>query len=109
MKAYTSVAVKMSTKELSVLAQPGGTFYRVDKMDGGKIVIFGGGIPLKVDSRIIGGLGISGGTGEGRPFSGRVRTVRPSGNLIKIREPSGDFTKFPPEVFLCTFLESLIY
>ena len=63
-KAYTSVAVKMSTKELSVLAQPGGTFYGVDKMDGGKIVIFGGGIPLKVDGRIIGGLGISGGTGE---------------------------------------------
>ena len=26
-KAYTSVAVKMSTQELSVLAQPGGTFY----------------------------------------------------------------------------------
>ena len=63
-KAYTSVAVKMSTKELSVLAQPDGTFYGVDKMDGGKIVIFGGGIPLKVDGRIIGGLGISGGTGE---------------------------------------------
>lgn len=63
-KAYTSVAVKMSTKELSVLAQPGGTFYGVDKMDNGKIVIFGGGVPLKVDGRIIGGLGISGGTGE---------------------------------------------
>ena len=46
-KAYTSVAVKMSTKELSVLAQPGGTFYGVDKMDNGKIVIFGGGVPLK--------------------------------------------------------------
>lgn len=63
-KAYTSVAVKMSTKELSTLAQPGGTFYGVDKMDNGKIVIFGGGVPLKVDGRILGGLGISGGTGE---------------------------------------------
>ena len=63
-KAYTAVAVKMSTKELSVLAQPGGTFYGVDKMDGGRIVIFGGGVPLKVGDTIIGGLGISGGTGE---------------------------------------------
>lgn len=63
-KAYTSVAVKMSTKELSTLAQPGGTFYGVDKMDGGRIVIFGGGVPLKVGDTIIGGLGISGGTGE---------------------------------------------
>lgn len=63
-KAYTSVAVKMSTKELSVLAQPGQTFYGVDKMDGGKIIIFGGGVPLKVGDTIIGGLGVSGGTGE---------------------------------------------
>ena len=63
-KAYTSVAVKMSTKELSVLVQPGQTFYGVDKMDGGKIVIFGGGVPLKVGDTIIGGLGVSGGTGE---------------------------------------------
>ena len=63
-KAYTAVAVKMSTKELAVLAQPGGTFFGVDKMDNGKIVIFGGGVPLKVGDTIIGGLGISGGTGE---------------------------------------------
>ena len=63
-KAYTSVAVKMSTTELSKIAQPGQTFYGVDKLDGRKIIIFGGGIPLKVDGKIVGGLGISGGTGE---------------------------------------------
>lgn len=63
-KAYTAVAVKMSTMELSKIAQPGGTFYGVDKLDGGKIVIFGGGILLKSGNTIIGGLGISGGTGE---------------------------------------------
>ena len=63
-KAYTSVAVKMTTMELSALAQPGGTFYGLDKMDNGKIVIFGGGVPLKVGDTIIGGLGVSGGTRE---------------------------------------------
>lgn len=63
-KAYTSVAVKMSTMELSKLAQPGQTFYGVDKLDGGKIVIFGGGVPLIQNGNLIGGLGISGGTGE---------------------------------------------
>ena len=63
-KAYTAVAVKMSTMELSKLAQPGETFYGVDKLDGGKIVIFGGGSPLKSGDTIIGGLGISGGTGK---------------------------------------------
>lgn len=62
-KAYTSVAVKMSTMELSRLAQPGQTFYGLGKMSD-NIVIFGGGVPLKVGDTIIGGLGISGGTGE---------------------------------------------
>lgn len=63
-KAYTSVAVKMSTMELGKMAQPGGTFYGVDKADNGKLIIFGGGIPLKAGEAIVGGLGISGGTGE---------------------------------------------
>jgi ATP:cob(I)alamin adenosyltransferase len=63
-KAYTSVAVKMSTKELGELAQPGGTFYGVDKADNNRLIIFGGGIPLKIGETIIGGLGISGGISE---------------------------------------------
>ncbi|MDF2941808.1 MAG: ATP:cob(I)alamin adenosyltransferase [Herbinix sp.] len=63
-KAYTSVAVKMSTKELGELAKPGGTFYGIDKADNGKIIIFGGGIPLMHKGRMLGGLGISGGTAE---------------------------------------------
>ncbi|MDD3403181.1 MAG: cob(I)yrinic acid a,c-diamide adenosyltransferase [Hespellia sp.] len=63
-KAYTSVAVKMSTMELSKLAQPGQTFYGVENTDNGRIVIFGGGIPLTYHGKIIGGLGVSGGTGE---------------------------------------------
>ncbi len=63
-KAYTSVAVKMSTRELGELAGPGGTFYGVDTLESGKIAIFGGGVPLKCGNTIIGGLGISGGTSE---------------------------------------------
>lgn len=63
-KAYTAVAVKMSTMQLAGMAQPGGTFFGLDKMGEGKIVIFGGGVPLKCGDTIIGGLGISGGTGE---------------------------------------------
>lgn len=63
-KAYTSVAVKMSTMELAKLTQPGQTFYGLEALDGGKLVIFGGGVPLVCNGNIIGGLGISGGTGE---------------------------------------------
>ena len=63
-KAYTAAAVKMSTMELNALAQPGGTFYGIDRADGGRIVILGGGVPLKAGDRIVGALGISGGTAE---------------------------------------------
>ena len=63
-KAYTAVAVKMSTMELSRMVQPGGTFYCLEAMHDGKIVAFGGGVPLKIEGTIVGGLGISGGTGE---------------------------------------------
>lgn len=61
-KAYTAVAVKMPTMELSKLVQPGQTFYGLQNLD--KIVTFGGGIPLTVGGVIVGGLGVSGGTGE---------------------------------------------
>ncbi len=61
-KAYTAVAVKMSTMELSALCQPGGTFYGLQALD--KVITFGGGIPLVADGVIVGGLGVSGGTGE---------------------------------------------
>lgn len=61
-KAYTAVAVKMSTMELSALCQPGGTFYGLQALD--KVITFGGGVPLYADGVMIGGLGVSGGTGE---------------------------------------------
>ena len=61
-KAYTAVAVKMSTLELSALCQPGGTFYGLQALD--KIITFGGGIPLVRNGAIVGAVGVSGGTGE---------------------------------------------
>ncbi len=61
-KAYTVVALKMSTKKLSSLAQPGAELYGIQFTNGGKIVIFGGGEPLSVGGKIVGGLGVSGGS-----------------------------------------------
>ncbi len=63
-KAYTAVAVKMPTSEVHELVQPGGTFYGLEAMAGGRIIGFGGGVPLKIDGKVVGGLGVSGGTGE---------------------------------------------
>ena len=64
-KAFTVVALKMSTIELKPLAQPGASLYGIQFTNGGKIVIFGGGDPLKnSDGAILGGLGVSGGSEE---------------------------------------------
>lgn len=64
-KAFTVVSLKMSTSDLKPLAQPGGSLYGIQFTNNGKIVIFGGGEPLKnAAGQIIGGLGVSGGTEE---------------------------------------------
>ena len=64
-KAFTVVALKMSTAALKPLAQPGASLYGIQFTNGGRIVIFGGGDPLtSKDGSVIGGLGVSGGTEE---------------------------------------------
>ena len=63
-KAFTVVALKMSTKTLKPLAQPNGSLYGIQFTNGGRIVIFGGGEPLTVNGKVIGGLGVSGGSEE---------------------------------------------
>ena len=63
-KAFTSVSLKMSTEELSHLAQPGGSLYGIQFTNNNRIVIFGGGVPLVENGVIVGGFGVSGGTAE---------------------------------------------
>lgn len=62
-KAYTAVALKMPTSELGALASPGASLYGIQYTNSGRIVIFGGGEPLRGRcGDIVGGLGVSGGT-----------------------------------------------
>jgi uncharacterized protein GlcG (DUF336 family) len=64
-KSFTVVALKMSTATLKPLAQPGGSLYGIQFTNNGRIVIFGGGEPLyNNNGKIIGGLGVSGGSEE---------------------------------------------
>ncbi|MBO5110333.1 MAG: heme-binding protein [Clostridia bacterium] len=63
-KAYTSVALQMPTVKLATLAAPGGSLYGIQHTNGGRIVIFGGGDPLKYNGTVIGGIGVSGGSAE---------------------------------------------
>ncbi len=63
-KAYTSVAVKMSTLALKALSQPERDLYGIQFTNQNQIVIFGGGVTLEKNGQIIGALGISGGSEE---------------------------------------------
>ena len=63
-KAYTAVAVKLPTHELAAVSQSGQALFGIHTTDGGRIVIFGGGFPLKSGDEIIGGIGVSGGSVE---------------------------------------------
>ena len=60
-KAYTAVASQMPTGELAKLAQPGAELFGIDKTNGGRIIVFAGGFPIKADGEIVGGIGVSGG------------------------------------------------
>ncbi|WP_413283534.1 cob(I)yrinic acid a,c-diamide adenosyltransferase [Vibrio sp. MA40-2] len=61
-KAYTSVALKTATHQLSELVQPRNDLYQLESMCDGKIITFGGGIPLYSGKELLGAIGISGGT-----------------------------------------------
>lgn len=62
-KAFTSRAFDIATKDLAPLAQPGGDFFGIDASNGGRIMIFAGGIPLSRDGKVVGAVGVSGGSG----------------------------------------------
>lgn len=61
-KAFTCAALKMPTTVLKELAQPGKDLYGIQFTNNGRIVIFGGGVPLCNGDKTIGGLGVSGGS-----------------------------------------------
>ena len=63
-KAYTSRAFDIETEELATHSQSGGEFFGIHVSNNGKIMIFAGGIPLKLDGKVVGAIGVSGGSGD---------------------------------------------
>ncbi len=63
-KAYTSRAFDIATKDLATHSQSGGQFFGIHASNDGKIMIFAGGIPLKQDGKVVGAIGVSGGSGD---------------------------------------------
>jgi uncharacterized protein GlcG (DUF336 family) len=61
-KARTAVLFNgLSSGDLYAAVQPGAPLYGVEETNGG-LVVFGGGFPVYVDGRLIGGVGVSGGS-----------------------------------------------
>ena len=63
-KAFTARAFDISTKDLAANSQPGDQFFGIHVSNRGRIMIFAGGIPLKRDGKVVGAIGVSGGSGE---------------------------------------------
>ena len=61
-KAYTAAALKVNTEDLTALVQPGAMFYGLQSDP--KYIVFGGGMLLKVDGKIVGAVGVSGGSAQ---------------------------------------------
>jgi uncharacterized protein GlcG (DUF336 family) len=60
-KAYTAAVLRQSTAEFGKIAQVGASAFGINTAND-KLVIFGGGFPLVVNGKTVGGLGISGGS-----------------------------------------------
>jgi uncharacterized protein GlcG (DUF336 family) len=63
-KAFTARAFDMPTRDLAPLAQPGNPLYGIEASNHGRLIVFAGGIPLVSDDRVVGAVGVSGGSVE---------------------------------------------
>ena len=63
-KAYTACSLKCPTSALADLTRPGDSLWSLHNSGDGRIVCFGGGYPIEVDGKIIGAIGVSGGTAD---------------------------------------------
>ena len=61
-KAYTSTSFEMTTQDLASQAQPGQPLFGINTTSNSRVVIFAGGIPLQRDGKVVGAVGVSGGT-----------------------------------------------
>jgi uncharacterized protein GlcG (DUF336 family) len=63
-KAWTSRAFDIATQDLASHSQSGDQFFGINASNGGKVMIFAGGIPIKKGKKVVGAIGVSGGSGE---------------------------------------------
>ena len=59
-KAWTSVALKMPSANLADATVPAAELYGLNTTNNGRLVVFGGGIPLVFEDKVVGAIGVSG-------------------------------------------------
>jgi uncharacterized protein GlcG (DUF336 family) len=62
-KARTARFFDMNTGDIGALSQPGGPLYNIEVSNTG-LITFPGGIPLKLNGEVVGGIGVSGSSVE---------------------------------------------
>jgi len=62
-KAYTASLWQIPSGDLRLSSQPGGDDWGVTSTEGGRVVVYEGGIPVFTDNGLAGAIGVSGGTG----------------------------------------------
>lgn len=63
-KAFTAAALQMGTHEVAQLVAKGADFEGLEGMLDEKIITLGGGYPIKVNNKVIGAIGVSGGSSQ---------------------------------------------
>jgi len=63
-KAWTARAFDIATKDLAGNSQSGDQFFGIHVSNDCRVMIFAGGIPLKREGKVVGGIGVSGGSGQ---------------------------------------------
>lgn len=61
-KAKTARMFDKTTAYLAELAQPGAPLFGIEQSNGGQVVIFGGGLPVRIGGHIAGAVGTSAGS-----------------------------------------------
>jgi uncharacterized protein GlcG (DUF336 family) len=61
-KAYTSAVTRMPTADWHPLVQPGQSLFGLTSAEAGRIITFGGGLPLEGEAGVVGAIGVAGGS-----------------------------------------------
>lgn len=86
-KAYTAAILRMDTRMVGELSNPGKPLYGIQNTHQGRLILFGGGFPLFDGTQVVGGIGISGGSVEedekvARPVQATFETMMTCAAMI---------------------------